>query len=270
MKLVPSTLRITGRLVPTTLRITGRRVVAIAVAAVAGLAISTAAYAATSSGTSSGTASTAAASIPRCTASDLGVWLAVGQGNGAAGTIYYPLEFTNLSHHTCYLFGYPGVSALSRNGNQLGSPASWGSLRGARIVNLAPGATAHTILAYHDAVVSTEPGCDPVNLAANLPRLPARSAQLHVRRLFLRGLLARRTDLDEHHRADHPRRGHGQRLSRHVLLTPPRQTCRGGVSFRRAVPGRTPGSAAWSAAGTPRTGGTRRPLAPTTRHAPRR
>lgn len=172
MKLVPITLRITGRLVPTTLRITGRRVVAIAVAAVAGLAISTAAYAATSSGTSSATASTAAASIPRCTASNLGVWLAVGQGNGAAGTIYYPLEFTNLSHHTCYLYGYPGVSALSRSGNQLGSPASWGSLRGARIVNLAPGATAHTMLAYHDAVVSTEPGCDPVNSAANLRVYP--------------------------------------------------------------------------------------------------
>jgi hypothetical protein len=160
------------KLVPATLRITGRRVVAVAAAAVAGLAISTAAYAATSSGTSSATASTAAASIPRCTASDLGVWLAVSQGNGAAGTIYYPLEFTNLSHHTCYLYGYPGVSALGRNGNQLGSPARWGSLRGAHIVNLAPGATAHTLLAYHDVVVTTEPGCDPVNSAANLRVYP--------------------------------------------------------------------------------------------------
>jgi uncharacterized protein DUF4232 len=157
MKLVP----------PTT-----RRVVAIAAAAVAGLALSTAAYATTSSGTSSATASTAAVSIPRCTASNLGVWLAVDQGNGAAGTIYYPLEFTNLSHHTCYLFGYPGVSALDRNGHQLGSPASRGSLRGAHIVNLAPGATAHTLLAYHDVAVSTETGCHPVNSAANLRVYP--------------------------------------------------------------------------------------------------
>jgi Protein of unknown function (DUF4232) len=145
--------------------IAARRVLAVTAAAVAGLAISTAAYAATSSGT-------AAASIPRCTASDLGAWLAVGQGNGAAGTIYYPLEFTNLSAHTCYLFGYPGVSALDRNGRQLGSPASWGSRAGARIVNLAPGATAHTLLAYHDAAVTTEPGCDPVNSAANLRIYP--------------------------------------------------------------------------------------------------
>ena len=146
-----------------------RRVVAVGAAVVAGLAISTAAYAATSS---PGAARTATVSVPRCTASDLGVWVAVDQGNGAAGTIYYPLEFTNLSHHTCSLFGYPGVSALDHNGRQLGSPASWGSLHGARTVYLAPGATAHTLLAYHDVAVSTEPGCDPVNSAANLRVYP--------------------------------------------------------------------------------------------------
>ena len=106
------------------LPITARRVAAVAAAVVAGLAISTAAYAATSSGT----ASTAAASIPKCTAFDLGAWVAVGHGNGALGTIYYPLEFTNLS--------------------------------------------GHTTLAYHDAVVTTEPGCDPVYSAVLLRIYP--------------------------------------------------------------------------------------------------
>ena len=151
--------------------LTARRAVAVAAAAIAGLAISTAAYAASSSSSSSG-AATSARVIPRCTASDLGVWLALDQGNGAAGTIYYPLEFTNLSRHTCYLFGYPGVSALDRNGHQLGSPADWGSLHGARIVNLAPGATAHTLLGYHDVVVTTEPGCHEVNSAVDLRVYP--------------------------------------------------------------------------------------------------
>jgi hypothetical protein len=150
------------KIFPTT---TARRVIAVAASAVAALAISTTAYAATSSATTP-------ASIPRCTASDLGVWVAVNQGNGAAGTIYYPLEFTNLSGHTCYLYGYPGVSALDHSGRQLGSPANWGSLRGARIVNLAPGVTAHTILAYHDAEVTTAPGCYPVNSAALLRVYP--------------------------------------------------------------------------------------------------
>ena len=64
------------------------------------------------------------------------------------------------------------MSAVDRDGHQLGSPANWGSLAGARIVNLAPGATAHTILAYHDAAVSTEPGCDPVNTTAYLRVYP--------------------------------------------------------------------------------------------------
>ena len=148
---------------------TARRVVAVAAGAVVGLAISTAAYAATAS---PGAARAPAASIPKCTASDLGVWVAIDQGNGAAGTIYYPLEFTNLSGHTCYLFGYPGVSALDSNRNQLGSPANWGSLAGAHIVNLAPGATAHTVLGYHDVVVSPEPGCAPVRSAVYLRVYP--------------------------------------------------------------------------------------------------
>jgi Protein of unknown function (DUF4232) len=148
--------------------ITARRIAVVAAAAVAGLVISTAAYAATSSGT----ASTAAASIPKCTASDLGAWVAVDQGNGAAGTIYYPLEFTNLSGHTCSLFGFPGVSAIDRLGRQLGSPANWIHTTAPRAVTLAPGATAHTMLAYHDAAVTTEPGCDPVYSAVFLRIYP--------------------------------------------------------------------------------------------------
>jgi hypothetical protein len=147
---------------------TARRTVAVAAAAVAGLVICTAAYAATSSST----ASTTPAAVSKCTASDLGVWVAIGQGNGAAGTIYYPLELTNLSGRTCSLSGYPGVSVIDRNGHQLGSPAGWGSRAGARTVYLAPGATAHTIMAYHDVLVSTEPGCDPVSTAALLRVYP--------------------------------------------------------------------------------------------------
>lgn len=141
---------------------TVRRLIAVAAAAVAGLAISSAAYAATSS-----PAAPAATAIPQCAAAlgqygNVSVWVAVGQGNGTAGTTYYPLEFTNTSGHACSLYGYPGVSAISRTGQQLGSPAGWGSLSGAQRVVLAPGATAHTILAYHDVGAYTPRVCDPV------------------------------------------------------------------------------------------------------------
>jgi hypothetical protein len=162
---------------------TGRRAIAVmAGTAVAALAITSAAFAATSSGASpgSGAARVTSAAIPKCTAAlgqhgNVSVWVADGQGNGAAGTIYYPLEFTNLSGHTCSMYGFAGVSAISRGGQQLGSPANWesgGSFGTPRTVIVLPGATAHAILAYHDVVVSTTSGCDPVNTTFELRVYP--------------------------------------------------------------------------------------------------
>ena len=149
-----------------------RRLIAVAAAVIAGLVISSAAYAATST-----PAARAATAIPPCAAAlgqqgNVSVWVAVDQGNGTAGTTYYPLEFTNTSRHACSLFGYPGVSAISRTGQQLGSPASWGSRSGARPVILAPGATAHTILAYHDVQAYTPRVCDPVDTTFDLRIYP--------------------------------------------------------------------------------------------------
>jgi hypothetical protein len=148
---------------------TARRVTAvIAAASVAGLLITTAAFAATSSGA----APTSAAAIHPCAASDLGAWVAVDRGNGAAGSIYFPLQFTNLSNHTCSMRGFPGVSAIDRSGHQLGSPAGWGSVSAPRTVVLTPGATAHAVLRWSDVEVTTAPGCDPVFTASELRIYP--------------------------------------------------------------------------------------------------
>jgi hypothetical protein len=158
---------------------TGRRVIAvITAAAVAGLIVATAAFGASSPGAASGaalasdTARLSSAPVSACQANQLGVWIALAQSNGAAGTIYYPLNFTNVSGRTCSLHGFPGVSAIARSGHQLGSPAGWATRVAARTVVLAPGATAHTILQYRDAEVSTAPGCDPVNTAVVLRVYP--------------------------------------------------------------------------------------------------
>jgi len=141
---------------------TARRVAAvIAAASLTGLIAATTAFAAGSSGTRLA-ADTAPAAVPACTAADLGGWVAVDQGNGAAGSIYYPLQFTNLSRHACAMRGFPGVSAIDRHGHQPGSPAGWSTMVAAHTVVLAPGATAHTILQYSDAEVTTAPGCNPV------------------------------------------------------------------------------------------------------------
>ena len=152
-----------------------RKVLAVAAAlAVTSLGATSAALAATAS-----PPARAAAAMPRCTADPdglgLGVWLPPDQGNGAAGTIYYPLEFTNFSGHTCYLRGFPGVSAIDRDGTQLGSPARWETFAPfgtPRTVILAPGATAHAMFAYIDAVIFTSPGCQAVSTASELRVYP--------------------------------------------------------------------------------------------------
>ena len=73
-------------------------------------AIAGAAALAALAATSSPAATTAA--TPRCASSGLVIWLET-QGNGALGSIYYNLDFTNLSGHACTLVGYPGVSAVN-------------------------------------------------------------------------------------------------------------------------------------------------------------
>src|SRR5215467_11564714 len=118
---------------------TRRRVAAIG--ATLALGIGSAVWAATS-------ASAASPPIPECTTSNLAVWMSPDRGNGAAGSIYYPLDFTNVSNHTCYLVGWPGVSATNANGTQLGSPAARDSTPPRQIVNVPPGGTAHAVLRY--------------------------------------------------------------------------------------------------------------------------
>jgi hypothetical protein len=148
----------------TTIPKTARRAIAVTAAALAaGLIAASAAVAAGSSGAvlTAATSRAAPAAAPACTADDLGVWLAVAQLDGAAGSVYYPLLFTNLSRHACAMRGFAGVSAVDRNLHQLGSPAGWAHVVPVRTVVLAPGRTAHAILRYGDVTVSTSPGCHP-------------------------------------------------------------------------------------------------------------
>jgi hypothetical protein len=143
---------------------TARRAAAvIAAASAAGLIATSAAVAAGSSGAvlTANTSPAAPAPVRACTADDLGVWLAVAQLDGAAGSVYYPLQFTNLSRHACAMRGFAGVSAVDRNLHQLGSPAGRAHMVPVRTVVLAPGRTAHAVLRYGDVTVSTAPGCHP-------------------------------------------------------------------------------------------------------------
>jgi len=80
--------------------------------------------------------------------------LAVGQPNGAAGTIFYPLDFTNTGSAACTMYGYPGVAFVSSpGGSVIGAPASRRSPPVPTLITVAPGATAHATLAVSDVVI---------------------------------------------------------------------------------------------------------------------
>jgi hypothetical protein len=85
------------------------------------------------------TALASATTAPRCTTSELVVWLNT-RGSGAAGSTYYDLEFTNLSAHICSIVGYPGVSALNFAGQQLGNAAGHDGEHASTLITLASGA----------------------------------------------------------------------------------------------------------------------------------
>ncbi|MGW7331077.1 DUF4232 domain-containing protein [Streptomyces sp. NPDC054840] len=68
---------------------------------------------------------TQASALPRtptCHVADLN--LAIGEPDGAAGSLYYPIRFTNTSTHACTLRGYPGVSVVDVRHQQIGTSAT--------------------------------------------------------------------------------------------------------------------------------------------------
>jgi hypothetical protein len=119
-------------------------------------------------------ADTGHAATPACATSGLDVWLDT-QGQGAAGTIYYKLNFTNLSGSTCTLFGYPGVSGINLGGTQLGSAATRVGAT-PHTVTLATGATAFAQVGIVQAGIFPSSQCGPVT-AAGLRVYPPNQTQ---------------------------------------------------------------------------------------------
>jgi len=156
----------------------GARWLAVAAASLAATAALTVALVTPAAATS--TRPLAAPKAPQCSAADLEVWVAADQSQGAAGTIYYPLEFTNISKHTCTLFGHPGVSAIGSSGRQLGSPAVWDNSVAPHTVRLAPAATGYALLEYHDAATGSCPPAHRVSALELRVIPPDQSQSVHA------------------------------------------------------------------------------------------
>jgi hypothetical protein len=105
-----------------------------------------------------------AAGAPACATSGLVVWLDT-TGNGTAGSVYYALEFTNLSGHSCTLAGYPGVSPVDLGGRQIGAAASRTPSQARRAVTLRAGAHAEAALQIVDAGNYPRSACGPLTAA---------------------------------------------------------------------------------------------------------
>ena len=99
-------------------------------------------------------------SAARCPTAHLQVWRG-DPGSGTAGGVYYELEFTNVTSSACTLSGYPGVSAVSAGGQQLGSPAARDPRFAPTTVTLLPGATAHAVLRITDVANFPTATCEP-------------------------------------------------------------------------------------------------------------
>lgn len=102
-----------------------------------------------------------------CTTKQLVTYLT--GANGAAGTTYYTLNFTNLGG-ACTLHGYPGVSAVSHSGHILGSAARRQKVGRAKTVTLRAAkvgnpSSATVTLAVVQALNFPAARCHPVNAA---------------------------------------------------------------------------------------------------------
>jgi len=84
-----------------------------------------------------------------CNADELTLSLAEGDGGGA-GTLNQLIVLTNAGKRTCILGGFPGVSLVNDNGNQIGSPAERAKNYTEKKVTLKPGNQAKATVSFQD------------------------------------------------------------------------------------------------------------------------
>ena len=81
---------------------------------------------------------------------------------GAAGSIYQVIDFTNISGAACTLFGYPGVALAGGTPvTQIGAAAARSPASPARLVTLAAGKTANALLQITQAENYSASRCAP-------------------------------------------------------------------------------------------------------------
>jgi len=83
---------------------------------------------------------------------------------GAAGSVYQVLDFTNIGVAACTLYGYPGVSlAAGTPVTQVGAAASRSTTAGPTAVTLQPGGVGNALLRITQALNYPQTSCSPTS-----------------------------------------------------------------------------------------------------------
>ncbi|MGN6172298.1 MAG: DUF4232 domain-containing protein [Streptosporangiaceae bacterium] len=127
------------------------------------------------------TTSSSSAAVTMCATSALKAAVNTAKPGAAAGSIYYPLDLTNISGSTCTVFGYPGVSCVTGpSGTRIGRAATRNPVKPATTITLTPGQVAHATLQVAQAGNYDPAQCKPVT--AHWLRIfpPDQTAPLYV------------------------------------------------------------------------------------------
>jgi len=104
--------------------------------------------------------SAAAGGAPACATRSLKATVGIAQG--AAGSVYQVIDFTNISGSPCTLFGYPGVALAGGTPvTQIGAAAARSTGSSAKLVTLAAGKTANALLQITQAENYSASRCAP-------------------------------------------------------------------------------------------------------------
>lgn len=107
-----------------------------------------------------GTPASSGGAAAGCTTADLRV--STGASEGAAGSVYLPVDFTNISAAACTLYGYPGVSLVAGSPlAQVGAAAVRTTATAPALVTLRPGQVANALLRVTQALNYPTATCSP-------------------------------------------------------------------------------------------------------------
>src|SRR5689334_14681231 len=110
--------------------------------------------------TSPASSSPAAAGPAGCATRDLQAKVA--NTEGAAGSVYQNIDFTNVGSTACSLYGYPGVSlGTGMPFNQIGAAATRSTTASPTVITLSPGQTANALLRVTQAMNYPQAKCAP-------------------------------------------------------------------------------------------------------------